>query len=222
MRGDFIEKPLHLGEHRPVHHRDELALGENLDQLILRQMRHEIFPVHLLEALMFSEHELSVVKLDGVCVSGFGNGMHHGRFCKILKHWVHRRISQVTNIRDRRTVSAERIRHDGSVPAQFPHLDDHFHIRAVSGGFGDFFRELGHPLNPGVFFSRLAGFDHVKNRIHKAVKANEYLRLAEFGGGVFQGLNHLTWKRTGCVHPPRIATENPHVQPAQARPQAGV
>ena len=177
----FLENACHTRQHRPIDQRDERRVVEKFDQTFERDVPEEDFPVHLAQAEVLAEHQLPVVELDGVGVTGFGQRNHLGPRGEVGKDRVDIRRPEVAHIGHRRTVGAERVGHDRAVAAEFDHLRHHLEIRAQPGSGADSPAEFGHAPHAGVALGALPRGHHVQDGVHEAVQTDQ-------AGGLRQGV----------------------------------
>ena len=160
-------------------------------------MAEEILPVYIAQAEVFAEHQLAVVEFDGVGVTRFGQRYDIGARREIGEDRMDIRRTKNTDIGDRRAVGVERVGHDRSVAAEFDHLLHHFEIRAQSGRGRDLAAEFPHALESRVFFRALAGRDHMKDRIHETVEADQAGGLRQSVGAGRQKIGRCGGQR--CI-----------------------
>ncbi|MGA3065819.1 MAG: hypothetical protein ABSF29_03115 [Tepidisphaeraceae bacterium] len=122
-RAQLFPNLRHVGDHSPVGHGDEPGGGDGFFHLLHAHALDETIPGDFGKALVFAEHEFSILEFQCVSMAGLGDGDDFGFSREIGEDWVGVGESEVADVGDVDPRGRQRVGHDGAVAAEFDLFD---------------------------------------------------------------------------------------------------
>src|SRR5204863_7877732 len=118
----------HRSKHGPIDEPDQVRAFKTGSKFLQPKALLDVLPIHLLQGLMLAEHDFAILKLQGVRVARFGDGMDLSAAGKTSEDRMYIGVAQQAEVGDFESEAGQGIGHDRAVAPEFGHLAAQFDV----------------------------------------------------------------------------------------------
>jgi hypothetical protein len=179
----------------------------------------QVGPIHVVQRGDLAEHDLAVLELQGVGVTGVGDGDDLGPAGHLLEDRVQHGVAQAADVRHADAEAGQGVGHDGAVAAELHLAGDQLVVAALAGGGGDLLGQEGDGLDGLEGVEGVPLVDHGDDLVDEPVEPDQRLDLPQASRGGRQLAGRRSRHLFPCRCHGRHATRQVSVAPQAAAPR---